>query len=145
MSHTDLVSQFKSFYSDLLKAEWAQIDRIYARNVRFRDPIHEISGRDALHRYLDELCKGVSACRFEYLDESLDERCGYIKWNMHFSHPRIEGNRMIEVRGVSQVLFNAEGIYYQEDIYDMGAMLYEHVPLLGSGVRWLKHRMARAS
>ena len=47
------------------------------------------------------------------------------------------------MRGVSQLQFGEKGIYYHEDIYDMGALIYENIPLFGGGVRWLKQRLAK--
>ena len=33
-------------------------------------------------------------------------------------------------------------VYYHEDCYDLGALLYEQVPVLGFATRTLKHRLA---
>jgi hypothetical protein len=45
------------------------------------------------------------------------------------------------VRGVSHLKIS-DKIDYHEDFYDMGAMLYEQLPLLGSVTRWLRLRLA---
>jgi hypothetical protein len=34
-------------------------------------------------------------------------------------------------------------IYYHRDYFDMGAMLYEHLPLLGRIIQRLKHRLGQ--
>jgi hypothetical protein len=59
---------------------------------------------------------------------------------MHFKHPKL-GNRLISVRGVSHLQIS-DKIDFHEDFYDMGAMLYEQLPLLGNVTRWLKLRLA---
>jgi hypothetical protein len=82
----------------------------------------------------------LSECRIEYLDEIIGDRSAYVKWVMHYRHPRL-GNRLISVRGVSHLKFS-DKIDFQEDFYDMGAMLYEQLPLLGNVTRWLKLRLA---
>ena len=76
----------------------------------------------------------------ELLDEVIGEKTAYVKWVMHFRHPRL-GNRLISVRGVSHLKYG-EKIEYHEDFYDMGAMLYEQLPVLGNVTRWLKLRLA---
>ena len=32
-------------------------------------------------------------------------------------------------------------VYYQQDQYDLGAMIYEHIPVIGPVVRFLKRRL----
>jgi hypothetical protein len=59
---------------------------------------------------------------------------------MHFRHPGL-GDRLISVRGVSHLQIN-DKIDYHEDFYDMGAMLYEQLPLIGTVTRWLRLRLA---
>lgn len=145
MPQSELVEQFKRFYGDLLQAEWAQLDSIYTSDIQFRDPVHRLEGRDALYRYLDDMCGNVSACRFVYLDQMTSEGSAYIKWNMLFSHPKVAGNRTITVRGITHLMFNEKGIFFHEDCYDMGAMLYEHLPLLGRMIAWLKGRLGAVS
>jgi hypothetical protein len=45
------------------------------------------------------------------------------------------------VRGVTLIRFT-DRIYYHEDFFDLGAMLYQHVPVLGSVIRYLNNRMS---
>ena len=59
---------------------------------------------------------------------------------MHFRHPKL-GSKLIDVRGVSHLKWT-DKIDFHEDFYDMGAMLYEQVPLIGSVTQWLKQRLA---
>ncbi|MCT7655735.1 hypothetical protein MBH78_16005 [Oceanimonas sp. NS1] len=54
--------------------------------------------------------------------------------------PRLNGGRPVTVPGVSHLCF-ADSIYYHRDFFDLGAMLYEQLPLLGKGIRALKRRL----
>ncbi|WP_241560301.1 nuclear transport factor 2 family protein [Marinomonas rhizomae] len=135
-----LIERFKAFYLDVKHPKLDKIDDVYTEDVLFKDPVHELRGAESLHAYLSEMCVNVRSGRFEYLDQVIAENTAYIKWNMHFKHPKL-GNKTITVRGISQVQFN-ERIYFHEDVYDLGQMLYEHVPLLGVAVKGLKKRLA---
>ncbi|QUX93419.1 nuclear transport factor 2 family protein [Marinomonas sp. A3A] len=135
-----LIERFKAFYLDVKHPKLDKIDDVYAEDVLFKDPVHELRGAENLHAYLSEMCVNVHSGRFEYLDQIVSDNTAYIKWNMHFKHPKL-GNKTITVRGISQVQFN-ERIYFHEDVYDLGQLIYEHVPLLGAVVKGLKKRLA---
>lgn len=135
-----LVDRLKTYCNDLQTADLSELHNLYADDIVFKDPVHKIQGLVELEDYFDGLCAELSDCRFEYLDELVSEDSAYIKWIMHFRHPKL-GNRLISVRGVSHIKFS-ERIEFQEDFYDMGAMLYEQLPVLGNVTRWLRHRLA---
>lgn len=134
-----LMKKFKDFYKDLKQVPLDDIGSIYSEEVRFVDPVHEIFGNDSLRAYMETLCQNLTVGRFEYLDELVSVDRAYIKWNMHFVHPKL-GNKNITVRGVSHIQFN-DRIYFHEDIYDLGEMLYLKVPVIGSINSWLKNNL----
>ena len=140
MPHS-LLDNFKSLYSDLVKADLSQLDHLYSGDIIFKDPIHEVQGLVAVEDYMTNVCTDVDYCQFEYLDELIGDNNAYIKWMMHFRHHKL-GKSLISVRGMSHLSFNGK-ITYHEDVYDMGAMLYEHLPLIGGTTRWLKQRLQR--
>lgn len=135
-----ILDRFKETFRDLTKADWSQLDKIYADNIIFKDPVHEIKGLVAVEDYFANICTDLLECRFEYLDQVASDNTAYLKWVMHFKHPRL-GSDIIDVRGVSHIRWNQK-IEYQEDFYDMGAMLYERLPVVGGVTRWLKLRLA---
>jgi hypothetical protein len=144
ISHTSpshLVKAFKALYARLDETSIAALDRVYAQGVHFKDPVHDIEGLVALQDYLSAQSQGLTECRFEYLDELISDNSAYIKWIMRFRHASL-GNRLISVRGVSHIHFS-DKIDFHEDLYDMGALLYEQIPVLGAVTRWLKNRLAR--
>ena len=60
---------------------------------------------------------------------------------MHFRHPRLRGGAPISVDGCSHLLWR-DKVYQHRDYFDAGAMLYEHLPLMGGVIAWLKRRLA---
>lgn len=137
----ELVKKFKAYYSDLITSDLCQLSHIYDNDAEFRDPVHCISGVVALEEYLLKLCSNVTECRFEFLDELVDENSAYIKWIMHYRHPKM-GNKLISVRGASHIRFKGK-IEFHEDIYDLGEMLYEHIPVIGWIVRAIKRGLSK--
>ncbi len=139
-ANSPLTERFKDFFRFLHESDLSHLRTIYADNIVFKDPVHEIRGLVELEDYFTSMCADLSDCRFEYLDEVVTEDAAYIKWTMHFKHPRL-GNRPISVRGVSHLKIG-DKIEFHEDFYDMGAMLYEQLPVLGNVTRWLRMRLA---
>ncbi len=139
-SERAIIDRFKDYFRALHRADLSSLRELYSANLVFRDPVHEVRGIVELEDYYAGMCADLSECRFEYLDESIAERSAYIKWIMHYKHPKL-GNRLISVRGVSHIRWG-DKIEFQEDFYDMGAMLYEQLPLLGNVTRWLRLRLA---
>ena len=136
---TPIVERFKDYFRTLHESDLSQLRELYSDRIVFKDPVHEIRGLVELEDYFTSMCADLSDCRFEYLDELTTESVAYIKWMMHFKHPKL-GNRLISVRGVSHLQIS-DKIDFHEDLYDMGAMLYEQLPLLGNVTRWLKLRL----
>ena len=139
-STAPLVEDFKRYFKALHQSDLSKLCGLYADDVVFRDPVHEISGLVELEDYFTSICAGLSDCHFEYLDELVSEQSCYIKWVMHFRHPRL-GNQLISVRGISHLKIR-DKIEFHEDFYDMGSMLYEQLPVLGRLVRRLRLRLA---
>ncbi len=136
-----LLDDFKRFYHEADVGSLDKLDRLYTEDVEFRDPVHTLHGRLALRRYLRELYRDCNSIRFDYLDEHITENGASIQWEMKFSHPRVSRGQPITVRGMTLVRFT-DRIYYQEDCYDMGQMLYQHIPVLGAVVRYINRRLA---
>jgi hypothetical protein len=136
-----IIERFKAFYENLNNLKLDEIDTIYTNDITFQDPVVEIRGVDDLYRHMNGLCTSLQHGRFEYLDELIGQDRAYIKWNMHFSHTKL-GSKTITLRGISHIHFTGR-IHFHEDVYDMGQMIYEHVPILGGMTRWLKTRLKK--
>jgi len=139
-SKNPLLERLKDNFKDLQQADWSRLGEIYADNIVFSDPVHELRGLVVLEDYFTTLCVDLNDCRFEYLDQLASDNTAYLKWVMHFRHPRL-GSQVIDVRGVSHIRWG-EKIEFHEDFYDLGAMLYERLPVLGNVTRWLRLRLA---
>lgn len=135
----ELVERFKRTFEDTANLDISKLDTLYASNIHFKDPVHDIYSLPELKTYLNKLCGNLQTCRFEYLDEVVDNGKAYIKWDMVFSHPSLKKGEH-RVRGISQIYYDSR-IFYQEDVYDMGSMIYEKIPVFGSVITFLKQRL----
>jgi ketosteroid isomerase-like protein len=131
---------FKNFYQTFDIDQIEHISEIYAENVVFTDPLHTIHGAEALKDYFLSMCKNLTSCQFEFKNEIVGDGHASYQWIMHYQHPSIRKNKPLTLDGASFITFE-DRIVSHVDFYDMGAMLYEHVPLLGGTIRAIKSRI----
>ena len=136
-----LVRQFKAFYEHFSYEQLGQLDEIYTQDVEFVDPVHSIQGLLGLKNYLRKMAKRLRYYKMDYMSTVIEGDSAYVSWVMQIGHPAIKKGAVISVRGMSHIRFTSK-IYYHEDAYDLGALLYEHMPLLGCIIRRIKVAMA---
>ena len=132
-----LHKRFLALYQDFNTLNLGDLSAVYSNDVVFKDPVHELHGLASVRGYFDNLGKNLTACRFEFQQQALAEGHGFIRWQMLYAHPRLAGGRELSLAGATYIEFN-ERVTLHQDYYDLGAMLYEQVPLLGAVVRRLK-------
>ncbi|MBE0582292.1 MAG: nuclear transport factor 2 family protein [Desulfofustis sp.] len=136
------LDDFLAVYHRLAADNLELLDRIYSADIEFCDPAHEIRGLDALRHYFAELYRNVDSISFSFGRTHRVGSEAYLSWRMSFRHPKLARGRTIEVDGLSYLKFNDNGkVSYHRDYFDLGAMLYEHLPLLGSLVKTIKRRL----
>jgi hypothetical protein len=136
-----LIKQLKAYYTNFDISRLDELGSLYTQDVEFVDPIERINGLFALKHYLRKQSGGLNFSRFRYINELVGENQAFIRWEMEFSHPKLAKGKVLILPGMSEVHFT-QRIFYQQDCYDLGAMLYEHLPVLGFAVRTLKGRLA---
>lgn len=138
---SDFLRQFAQDFAGLHKDNLDRLGRLYSDDALFCDPLHEVRGLANLQRYFAGLYASVSELRFDFhgFDQVHDGE-GYLRWTMSYRHPRLAGGQLIRVEGCSHLLWDRK-VYQHRDYFDAGSLLYEHLPVLGSAIRWLKRRL----
>lgn len=144
---SNTVVRFKQYYEQFSQLPMAELAQLYATDVHFIDAIHDIRGFDDLTRHFESMCSGLVECRFEFLAETVTDNDAWFQWRMHYCHPKLKQGAPLNIVGASRIAWYDEAgsepgkVKYHEDFYDMGAMLYEHIPLLGRLILMLKNRL----
>lgn len=138
------LERFIDTYQRLDSDHLELLEQIYARDIQFSDPAHRVSGLDDLSRYFRKLYENLSSIEFRFERRILTDDIAFLEWVMTFRHPRIAGHRPVSVPGCTRLRFNPDGLAVEHrDYFDLGAMLYEHLPLFGRLVRSLKRRLGQ--
>jgi hypothetical protein len=137
-----IVDQFKSTYQNMNASNIDSIEELYAEQIEFNDPFHQIVGLGALKNYFQELYQNVESVSFLFGQCINQQNQYFIEWQMTVCHPRLNKGEPILVPGAT--LFRAgnnDKIIFHRDYFDAGVMLYEHIPLLGRLIKWVKGRI----
>ena len=130
-------------YEKLNKSNLYTLEELYHPNVTFEDAAHRLEGWNALKSYFDNLYTNATRCDFEIHEHQQMGNVGFLIWTMRLQHPKLKKGATIEVKGVSHLRLQAERVIYHRDYFDLGEMLYENLPLLGSVVKAVKKRLGQ--
>ena len=117
------------------------LDEIYHPNIHFQDPIHEIKGLGALTTYFSHLNKNLVSGHFDFKGVDRAGQRYFFEWVMTVKTKRPK--KTIVLHGMTKVEIDGERIIRHRDYFDLGEMVYEHVPLLRGLVRAVKKRLAK--
>lgn len=131
-------------YKELNAENLHLLKDVYSSDIQFIDPAHEIHTLDQLTDYFSTLYENVQSIDFEFYDVMEQGNSCYLQWDMTFRHKSFAGGRSIVVRGTTFLRINSEGkICYHRDYFDLGAMVYEHLPLVGRLLINIKRRLGK--
>ncbi len=114
-------------------------DELYEPAVVFEDPLRRAEGLEAVRSHFHNLNRNLRVARFVFGSTLVQGQEAAISWTMTLelrSGPR----RPIVVAGITQLRFT-DRITHQRDHFDAGALIYEHIPLLGFIIRWVKRHL----
>lgn len=135
-----VVARFKQTYNRLNVRSLGLLDELYSHDVVFQDPFRRMSGLPALTGYFAELYRHVESSSFVFEDEVVQGNSAVLTWTMSLKHPRLNGGDQVTVAGSTHIRFR-DKVTYHRDYFDGGAMLYEHLPLIGLVIRMIKERV----
>lgn len=138
-----LAQRVREAYQSLASTEIADVESLYTTDVHFEDPSHAIQGKAALIRYFGKMFRKLHQCSFKFHSTIADGSNVCLTWTMFFNHPKLSGGETIRVEGASYLKTRNGKIYYHRDYFDLGAMLYEHLPVVGIIVQKSKQRRTR--
>lgn len=138
-NRADKLETFKNYFRSLHSEDLGRLQHLYADNVVYRNPLHEIRGLVRLEDYYAAMCSSLQDCRFEYLDQICSDGAAYVKWVLHCEMP---GKKVLSLRGVSHLQWR-DKIEFHEDYFDMsevGGVVAQQLPLFANLGRWLRLR-----
>ncbi|MFC3914385.1 nuclear transport factor 2 family protein [Pseudaeromonas sharmana] len=142
-ARSEAVIRLLILFPQLDKHHLGFLREIYSPDIAFSDPAHHISGLPELERYFEHLYANLRQAQIQI--NSVQEHDGeaWLTWSMTLCHSRLNGSRPFSFDGVTHLRFSDQ-VYWHRDYFDMGAMLYERLPLLGPLIGWIKRGVGGA-
>lgn len=140
-SMSENLERFKRVMNEVSADSIDVIETVYADDIHFVDPLHEVQGLAGLRDYFARMYEGVAECRFEFVHAVSDESSASLVWVMHMRHKNFRPDEVLQLQGMSYLEFRDGKVTHHRDSFDLGAMIYERVPVLGRAVRYVKGRL----
>jgi hypothetical protein len=138
----DPLDTFLTTFNRLDKNNLSLLDTIYHPDICFEDPAHTLNGLPALKQYFSSLYENVRSIRFVFDTPMRSDNRAAVTWTLHMTHPRLAKGRPVAVIGCTCLTFAPDGrVTGHRDFFDLGAMIYEHLPLAGGLIRTVKKRL----
>lgn len=141
--HPFWIKNFIDVYSQLSIENLHLLNQVYSDDVIFIDPMHRIQGIENLGEYFRALYQNLTSCQFDIQEVIVLNDEAAIYWQMTYQHAKLNKGAPIVVDGHSHIKNIQDEITYHRDYLDLGAMLYEHLPLIGSLTKWVKSKAAK--
>lgn len=138
-----LAERVRKAYQSLGTDNLDVVESLYSPDIYFEDPSHAIQGKPALLKYFSKMFVNLTDCQFKFHKTITNGTDIFMSWTMFLRHPRLDKGRTIRVEGASYLRTRNGQIYYHRDYFDMGAMVYENIPLLGRVIARIKKRLGQ--
>jgi len=121
------------------------LDDLYADEITFEDPLGKFEGLDAFKVYMSAMYQYVEDIQWTYTDEVIQGDTHALYWTMTLKTRGLNKGKPFSVDGTSLLKFGTDNkVIYHRDYFDMGAYVYERVPVVRWFVKLVKKRLHKA-
>ena len=137
---------------DRLKAFLSRIDAdsvrtktlsVYAPDAYLNDTLVSRRGATNIQAYFLETVEAAESITAQVEDVSRSaDGFYYVRWVMDARMKKVAAGETLRTLGITLIRFDDQGrVLIHQDYWDSAAGLWEHVPGIGRGIRWIKGRL----
>jgi steroid delta-isomerase len=143
MNRQDTLVAYAAMFSGFSPEALADLDRLCAPEIVFRDPFHALTGLEAMRRVFQGMFVLFEAPSFAVHDLGLGSDHGFILWSFEGS---VRTGRTLRFDGTTTLAFDGLGrVSRHIDHWDAASAVHARMPLLGSAIRLVNARIAAAT
>lgn len=117
------------------------VDEFYHEDLVFADPVENIKGREEMKKYYSNMYKNVKEIKFDFSEMVSEGDTVVGVWVMTLKTDSLNDGKPFSVEGTSHIKFKDGKAIYHRDYFDMGAFIYERIPVVGWMVRKVKSKL----
>lgn len=137
----EAVQRIVRFFDTLTPQSLQRLADIYTEDAYFKDPFHEVRGLARIEGIYRHMYETLDAPRFVVTRRLAGQGECFLRWDFHFRFRGWRASVEQTVHGASHLMLADDGrISGHRDYWDAAGELYEKLPVLGSLMRWLRHR-----
>jgi hypothetical protein len=134
------IQAFVNLYNQLETINLADnVTKAYAEKLYFNDTVVTLHDRQALQKYLQHTQEALDSMQFEVLDTYEKNNDVLVRWSMRTQFTILGQQRDVHSIGISHLRFDSDGkIIVHQDYWDSTQGFYQHIPIIGELLRWIK-------
>lgn len=142
MNRETTLEAYAGLFEDLSPDTLGRLDALVTDDVVFRDPFHDLRGRDALKSVLAAMLRAVPDVRFRVADRAMGASSAFLSWSMTATFR----GRPVAFDGATVLGFSGAGpVNAHVDHWDAASAVHARIPLLGCAIRAVNRRIAAAA
>lgn len=130
---------FSDYSHDNLKAN---IKKVYAEEVYFRDAFKQFSGASAIEAYMLAGLEPLNDAEFVFNRVAQNGSEYYLDWTMRLDFKSTPDGTWEESIGVTHMRFNSEGkVIFHQDYWDPTDIVYRRIPIAKQLIAYVKKKL----
>ncbi|MEZ4997517.1 MAG: nuclear transport factor 2 family protein [Bacteroidales bacterium] len=115
------------------KPDWSHILPYYHEDIRFRDSVQELHGKDDFVAMTERLAQRSKDLKMNIVNAVTQDNVYFLEWEMTI---KFKKNPSSVLYGASRIRVNDEGkITEQRDYYDLWGDIFDNIPRFGKAYR----------
>ena len=134
------IARFENFLSHLdEKTAREETEKVYAPEAFLNDTLKTLHGSPAIRDYFIKTAQGLDGMTVVFDDVAVSGQNYYFRWTMETQMKHLAKGQTIRTIGVTLVRFDPQGrVLLHQDFWDSAQGVWDHVPVLGSVIRWIQ-------
>jgi len=137
------IDQVIDFFSNWTQENvLAKVRHVYAENAYYFDTIKEVNGIDAIEAHLLRTLKAMESNTLEITDVAVSGGNYYFRHVANIKYKAFKKGQVFRSYAITHIRFDETGkVILHQDYWDSASGIFEHIPVLGGMIRFLKRRI----
>ena len=137
------ITRFENFLANLdEKTARDETTKVYAPDAYLNDTLKTLHGSAAIREYFIKTAQGLDSMKVSFDDQAVSGRNYYFRWTMDTRMKHLAPGKNVRTIGVTMVRFDPQGrVLLHQDFWDSAQGVWDHVPVLGSVIKWIQSKI----